>query len=279
MKKIAFICVNFNNSKITIDYIESVYNIINIDKVHFNISIVDNNSLTDELIILENYLKKTQFSNIELIKNNDNLGYFSGLNCGICKLDVQDYDFVIIGNNDLSFSVDFIENLQKQYFTNDVMILAPNIIRKDGIHQNPHFVNKFSRLQNIYRSIYFSNYYISIVCQLSYNIIRYFKNTNDRKEHEKEIKIFMGYGACYVLTKNFFNNFSKLHSPVFLMGEEGVLTNQILSVSGSILYTPKLIVYHLDHSSIGKLYNKKLYNFSRDSYKVYISKLKYIHEI
>ena len=159
------------------------------------------------------------------------------------------------------------------------MILAPNIIRKDGIHQNPHFVNKFTRLQNIYRSFYFSNYYISLVCQLSYNIYRYFNNTNDRREHEKEIKIFMGYGACYVLTKNFFNNFSKLDSPVFLMGEEGVLTNQILSVSGSILYTPKLIVYHLDHSSIGKLNNKKLYNFSRDSYNVYISKLNHIHEL
>ena len=206
MKKIAFICVNFNNSKITIDYIESVYNITNINSIFYKIIIVDNNSTIDEFNVLENYIYKTKFSNVELIKNNENVGYFSGLNCGISELDVQDYDFVIIGNNDLSFSVDFIENLQKQYFTNDVMILAPNIIKKGGIHQNPHFVNKFTSLQNIYRSIYFSNYYISIVCQLSYNIIRYFNNSNDRKEHEKETKIFMGYGACYVLTKNFFKN-------------------------------------------------------------------------
>ena len=93
------------------------------------------------------------------------------------------------------------------------------------------------------------------------------------------MKIFMGYGACYVLTKNFFKHFVKLDSPVFLMGEEGVLTNQILSVNGSILYTPKLVVYHLDHSTIGKINNKKLYNFSRESYKVYLTKLNHIHEV
>jgi GT2 family glycosyltransferase len=279
MKKIAFICVNYNNSKITINYIINVFKINNLNSLYFKILIVDNNSFKEDLNILDNYIKNINSSNIELIKNNKNLGYFSGLNSGLNKLNGLDFDFVVIGNNDLSFNFDFIENLLNQTYTNDVMVLAPNIIRKDGIHQNPHFVNKFTKLQNTYRALYYSNYYISIVCQSLYNVIRYFNNTTDRKEHDREIKIFMGYGACYVLTRNFFKHFTNLDSPVFLMGEEGVLTNQILGVCGSILYTPRLVVYHLDHSSIGKLNNKKLYNFSRDSYKVYINKLNKIHEI
>ncbi len=277
--RIVFICVNYNNSIITIDYIESINKINNSGETNFKIIVVDNNSFSEELLILENYLQNVKYPNIEFIKNNENLGYFRGLNCGINSLNNLDYDFIIIGNNDLSFSVDFFENLQKQKYSNDVLVLAPNIIRLDGIHQNPHFVYKFTKLQNIYRSLYFSNYYISILCQFLYNIIKYFYKTSDRKDHHKELKIFMGYGACYILTKNFFKYFINLDSPVFLMGEEGILTNQILSVNGSILYTPKLVVLHLDHTSIGKLNNKKLYNFSRDSYKVFKSKLNYIHEL
>jgi hypothetical protein len=199
---IVFICVNYNNSKITINYIDSLYKVNNFGEINFKIIVVDNNSVPEELLILEKYLKLMKYSNIELIQNNDNLGYFSGLNCGINSLNNLDYDFVIIGNNDMSFNVDFFENLVNQKFSDDVLVLSPNIIRKDGIHQNPHFVNNFTRLQNIYRSIYFSNYYISIFCQITYNFIKYFFNTNDRKEHDKEIKIFMGYGACYILTKN-----------------------------------------------------------------------------
>ena len=66
-------------------------------------------------------------------------------------------------------------------------------------------------------------------------------------------------------------------SSIFLMGEEGILTNQILSVSGNILYLPDLIVYHLDHSSINKLTSRNLYRYSKISYKHYLKNLKYIN--
>ena len=87
----------------------------------------------------------------------------------------------------------------------------------------------------------------------------------------------MGYGACYILTNNFFKKFDELDAPVFLMGEEGILTNQILSVSGNILYIPDLIVNHLDHSSIKKLTSRNLYRFSKISYKYYLKNLNNIN--
>ncbi len=98
----------------------------------------------------------------------------------------------------------------------------------------------------------------------------------DRLFNDKEQVILMGYGACYVLTNFFFKKFSQLNAPTFLMGEEGVLASQVIGANGVTLYCPDLIVNHHDHSSIGKLPSRKLYNYSRESYKYYLKNLKNI---
>ena len=89
----------------------------------------------------------------------------------------------------------------------------------------------------------------------------------DRDGSNREQLILMGYGACYILTHDFFKNFKNLDAPNFLMGEEGVLANQILSKNGKTIYKPNIIVHHHDHTSIGKISNRKLYNFSKESYE------------
>ena len=261
---------------VTIDYINSI---LNLNTIKYKIIIVDNNSTIDHINTLAIFIESTSNENIILIKNNANIGYFKALNVGLKNILNTNFDFVIIGNNDLTFSTDFSESLTFQNFANDILVLAPNIICINGTKQNPHIINKFTHIQNIYRKIYFSNYYISIFCQITYNLFRHLFNRKRITDSSIEQRIFMGYGACYILTKNFFKYFNKLDDPIFLMGEEGVLTNQILSVNGSILYTPNIVVKHLDHTSIGKLSSKKLYNYSKDSYNVYRSQLTNIHHL
>jgi GT2 family glycosyltransferase len=57
------------------------------------------------------------------------------------------------------------------------------------------------------------------------------------------------------------------------MGEEGILANQIARAGGITMYQKELIVYHHDHSSIGKLPSKTLFDYSRISYKYYLENL------
>ena len=99
------------------------------------------------------------------------------------------------------------------------------------------------------------------------NLKKRFTKSYDRLGHDTEQIILMGYGACYILTLNFFQHFERLDAPNFLMGEEGVLTNQIFSKNGKTLYKPNIIVYHDDHSSIGKINGKQLYYFNKESYE------------
>jgi GT2 family glycosyltransferase len=272
--KVAFICVNYNNSKYTIDYILNVLEI----KQDFDVKliIVDNASQESDINELDKFIFDLKNTDVLLLKSSINLGYFKGLNLGINYINKLEFDYVIIGNNDLVFQSDFLRNLFFKKFHNDVYVIAPNIIRFDGVHQNPHIPKKFNFLQRLYRKLYFSNYYIANLIQLLYNCVKSFFVKVDRINNDKEQVVLMGYGACYILTRFFFEKFKELDSPVFLMGEEGILANQVLSENGVTLYCPDLIVNHHDHTSIGKIPSKKMYNYSKISYKYYIKHLKYV---
>ncbi len=272
--KTAFICVNYNNSLITIEYINNVLEYSTIYKVE--IIIIDNASNAQDINDLDRFIENLKNENVILIKSEINIGYFKGLNLGINQLNKLEYDFVVIGNNDLIFDDNFLQILKSKKTESNVFVIAPNIIRLDGIHQNPHIIEKFSKIQNAYRKIYFSNYYMGVFVQFIYNKFRSKLVQEDRVNNHIEQKIVMGYGACYILTKSFFNSFEALNAPVFLMGEEGILANQVISGNGITLYCPDLIVNHHDHSSIGKVASKTLYKFSQDSYKYYSKNLKHI---
>lgn len=266
--KVAFICVNYNNFNFTKQFIESIKKF----PQEADIIIVDNHS--DEIDVAE--LKKINDEKIDIIFSEANVGYFKGLNLGINTLEIKDYDYIIIGNNDLYFQSNFLDVLKSKKVNDDIFVIAPNIIRPDGIHQNPHIVDKFGFIAKTYRKIYFSNYYVSVILHKTYNLFKSYLKPADRVGNDREFVITMGYGACYVLTRNFFKNFDELDAPNFLMEEEGVLANQVLSKNGKTLYVPDLVVKHNDHSSIGKVNSKKLYGFARDSYKHYIKHLKYV---
>lgn len=269
--RVVFICVNYNNVHFTKEFIRSIKEL----KGDHDVStiIVDNKS-TDDCI---SELKKIEIEDATVIFSPENVGYFKGLDIGIQSImDIESCDYVMIGNNDLFFQDDFLLKLENKKLEKDILVVAPNIIRLDGVHQNPHIIEKFGLFQRIYRRLFFSHYYISILMQKTYNLIRSNVNPADRENYDKEFVITMGYGACYLLTKNFFSNFKKLEAPNFLMGEEGVLANQVLSVGGKTLYVPELVVAHHDHSSIGKVSSKKLYAFSRESYFYYLKHLKHV---
>lgn len=266
--KFYFIAVNYNGYEYSKQYIESIQKLELTENSEVKIIIVDNKSNKDELNILESYCEK--LSNVYLIKNHINLGYFGGLNEGIKKVVPTKNTIVIIGNNDLTFEKDFLLNLKLTEYDEDVLVLAPNIITRDGVHQNPHIVKSYSRLNKIKNKIYYSSYYIGKSFHFIYNNIKkIFVSDLPVKEHNHKMYIRTGIGACYILTKNFFNHFEKLDDSVFMWGEEAVFANQIESVNGKMLYDNTLIVKHYESASVKKIQSKERYKINQKSYKIY----------
>ncbi len=268
--KIAFIFTNYNNSsysKKAIDSIESAYN-KSLNEII--IIIIDNDSNEENINILKEIQSRCSF--VDIIYNKENIGYFSGLNCGLKLLanKYTDFHYAIIGNNDLIFKENFHGTLLN---STDIFIkypvISPNIKTLNGEHQNPHVIKKISKFREFIYDIYYSNYYLANMIIKLAQITRKYTDRKDEEQHFKAQEIYQGYGACYILTPLFFDNFQKLWAPTFLMYEEFFLSKQLADKGFKIYYEPSIHVTHALHSSTGTLPRKKIWQIGRESHREY----------
>ena len=264
--KIPFICVNYNSEEETKKYITNVLQLSLTNNAF--VIVIDNSPAENSFQILNSFVKQNRFNSEQVVVlKKENRGYFQGLNDGIiyAKSVGIDNSFYVVGNNDIIFKEDFIDELLKIELDSKTLVLAPDVITTEGSHENPHVVHKMSFLRKFKYEIYFSNYYLA-------KFLQKIRGSDDRpfKEYDPNRKeIYMGIGALYILTPNFFNHFEKLSEDVFLYGEEAILTGQISSVKGKIIYEPSLVCYHNESSTTSKMESKSKYKIIQKSYKIY----------
>ncbi len=266
--KIAFVFTNFNNSTVTRAAIQSIdLNEFASDSL---VVIVDNKSENNEIKILEDI--KSDYPDTHLIFNNENIGYFQGLNVGIkyIRENYKDICLIIVGNNDLIFPSGFIKSLYTNGLTFEKYpVVSPDIITLDGVHQNPHVIDRINKFRELIYDLYYTSY---ILAKLISYVARMTKKITDRKDEEEfniAQAIWQGYGACYILGPVFFKHFDQLWAPTFLMGEEFFLSKQLEDIKMKVFYEPAIKVNHQEHASIGKIQRKKLWEFSRTSHRIY----------
>lgn len=266
--KVGFVFTNYNNSHYTRDVIHSIT--LNKNYADSYIVVVDNKSETVDVELLK--IIEQDYPSVKIIYNDENSGYFKGLNIGIEYLREKytDLNHIVIGNNDLFFPPDFIDTLYsnsslfKQY-----PVISPDLLTLDGVHQNPHVIEKISKKREIIYDLYYSNYYLSVLIGYAAKITKRFTDRSDEEQFEIAQTIHQGYGACYILGPLFFEHFSLLWAPTFLMGEEFFLSKQLEKKGMKVYYEPTIKVNHHDHATMGKLPGKKLWKISRDSHKIY----------
>jgi GT2 family glycosyltransferase len=266
--KLGFVFTNFNNSSFTRLAVVSIMSVT--DTKSASIVIVDNCSArsdVDELLKL-----KLDFPVIDLILNNENIGYFRGLNQGIKLLREAPSmpTYIVVGNNDLEFPENFSDSLQaKADVLNRYAVVSPDLITLDGVHQNPHVERRISKLREFIWDIYFMNYGLARAILFFARLTRRFTERKDYERHHIAQSIYQGYGACYILGPKFFENFEELWAPTFLMGEEVFLSIQLSRKGLSVFYEPSICVRHHDHATLDKVPGRKLWQISRDAHRVY----------
>ena len=267
--KIGFVFTNYNNSALSLQALHSIFN--NCANFECYVVIVDNNSTEEEKLILKD--APSISSNISVIFNEDNIGYFPGLNVCINALRFDHnaaLSCIVIGNNDLVFPGDFFQHLHAELFSiSKYSVISPDLVTLDGIHQNPHVITNISRFREIVWDIYFINYIFSKIILKSARLLASISARKDHLHHRQPGFIHQGYGACYILTHSFFEHFDSLWCPGFLMGEEFYLAKQLDVIGQKTYYNPRLLVLHHDHATVSKISNKLLWDYSKEAHKIY----------
>lgn len=267
MKKVAFIAVNYNNCYVTINYISNIKNIRNIGKYNVKIIIVDNASEKKDVEILQHAL--CDIDDVVLLKSPKNLGYFGGINMGIREINYKNYDYIIAGNNDLFFDRDFLNILFSKKYDSQYTVIVPDLITRDGIHQNPQFIVPPGKIRKLGYAFYYLCYPIARIIDVLYSPKRK-KNINSRKKKlKKKAEIYMCTGALLLLRSSFFEHCGLLDDSLFLWGEEVLLSHQLFLVGDKMLYDPELRVFHMESISVSKIDTYKKYKLWKKSYKIY----------
>lgn len=277
--KFAFIVTNYNNSYYTKKLVESV-NQIKLDGAICYIVVVDNNSNLENIIELNKI--EEEASNLKVLYQKVNLGYFKGLNIGLKYLKELDSEikFSLIGNNDLSFNNNFLDELKENIeLFNRYPVVSPNIVDHNGVHQNPHVVKSVSKFREFIYDLYYSNYTLSKIILTISRYTYYFTDRADESKHNIAAEIYQGHGSCYLLGPLFFKNFNELFAPTFLMGEEFFLAYQLKQKKYSVYYTPNIKIKHYGHASLKNVPSKKIWKIAKDSHNVYRKYLRLYKEL
>ncbi|BDT72839.1 hypothetical protein os4_23840 [Comamonadaceae bacterium OS-4] len=266
--KIGFTFTNYNNSRLSIQAAHSIA--AHHGDCEYQIVLVDNASTEDERRILAE--PGALPPDCTVLWSPKNVGYFDGLNLGITALwdNSTHYDAIVIGNNDLVFESSFFEGMRRrtEAFARH-SVVSPDIITLDHEHQNPHVISSVSRFREIIWDLYFSSFWLSQLIGWFARLARSLVGRKDHQAHAHEGPISQGYGACYILTPRFFQNYRLLWSPGFLMGEEFYLARQLASHGEQMYYVPDIPVQHHDHATVSKLPSKRLWEMTRQYHHIY----------
>lgn len=263
-----FVLVNYNNSKISLDCVNSIMK----NNFKGNVLIIDNNSNDSEKLLL----KDNVTFEVMFLKNN--IGYGAALNRGI-EFFVKRNGFdqvLIVGNNDLIYSNNFCECLENTSYPKDIMIISPDIIKtKNNVHQNPFSVNEYTKIERFKYKMLYLNYNITHLLFTILNKKHCLKSEKNKNNFDKSCYIKMGHGACLILLPAFLKRCGKLNVPLFMYGEELFISLQVENKHGKIYYDNNVKVYHNEHMTIGYTMTREKFNYLKNAYKLYDSKKRY----
>jgi GT2 family glycosyltransferase len=200
----------------------------------FSIVVIDSASKdgTSDMII-------TEFPFVKLIRGKNNLGYTGGNNLGIKYAVENDFDYILILNDDTILAPDSISKLVKVIESDpEIGLVNPRIIE----YENGEVCNSYGDY----------NFYLG----LGYNSLLYVTNP---------VNINLLRGTCFLIKKSVFEDIGLMDEEYFLYFDEADLSFRVKKAGYKMFFNPEAIVYHqLRHSFSGKINDKVLYYSTRN---------------
>ncbi|MBI9035354.1 MAG: glycosyltransferase family 2 protein [Bacteroidales bacterium] len=232
---VSIISVNYNQSQVTCDMIESLNHIT---WPNLEIIIVDNASTEDDPTII-----KTKYPNVVFIQNPINYGFAAGNNFGIMAARGK---YVMFLNNDTEVDPGFIEPLINK-FESDSTIGAVS-----------------SKLRFYYQpdTIQYAGY-----TEMSPYTIRNFSigyKEKDKGQYDKDRETPFAHGAAMMVPMNVIKELGMMSYIFFLYYEEADYCDRIKRAGYKIWYVHDSLVLHKESVSTGKMSPLKIYYLNRN---------------
>ncbi|MUK87418.1 glycosyltransferase [Ornithinibacillus sp. L9] len=266
MYNFCFVILHYNVLQDTIECVDSIIKIARDKKIE--IVVVDNNSPNKSGRELKTIYK--EYKNVHIIVNAENLGFAKGNNIGydFAKNQLK-ADFVAIINND-TMMIDeyFVDKIMTLFLEEEFHIMGPDIITKNGEHQNPYKekavsleeVEKFLKNYKMIKKISKVKIMIKRILFKSKFLINLIKSIKKDKNKIFDYKIsyhnVVLHGSAIVYSPLYIKNEKyAFHPDTFMYVEEDILYHLCLMKNYIIKYNPITKIYHKEDSATDSLLN------------------------
>lgn len=278
----AFIILHYKAIDDTIKCIDSIMNMDEFNEC--GIVIVDNASPDGSGKELQK--KYGDNANVEIVLNNENLGFSKANNIGVkVAQDKWNPDFYVVANNDILFTQkSFVKIVSEKYSEHRFAVLGPDIFNtRQNVHQSPMGKEPPS-LKRARRTVILNQLSLALFPIMYPLLKRWFSNLegnmHDAKLYDLEqIDVYLQ-GACVVFSKEYISDRGLAYFPeTFFYSEEALFTLWCMRNNKTIVYTPDIVVHHNESSSTySETDRRKRIRFQMTNIlkatKVYISELK-----
>jgi len=251
MTKIAIIILNWKQPKLTIDTVNSVLK-INQKNIDFHIYLLDNNSQDTSIDDFENSFSINK--KISILNTGSNLGY-TGNNWGIRKaINSDNYDYILLLNNDVIVDKDFLYELIKKAKS----IKIPALVGPK-IYFAPHYEYHKDRYKDneIGNVIWFAG------GKIDWNNI-YGSNIGvdevDKGQYDNhDIPIDFLTGCCLLIDTKIINTIGMLDKRYFMYLEDMDYSQRVKLSGFKLLFASKSKIWHVNSGSSGS--GSKLHDY------------------
>ena len=270
MNDILVITVNYKDTNVTENFVHSLENLDDSNKVE--LVVVDSASTPKTKENLQSLLHSSTLKT-QLIVSASNTFYWGGVALALDTLDLNYANgpsWIIVCNNDILFTQqDFLEQLIA-LDPDKYPVIGPTIFSSiTGKNLNPYMDQPIRRLEKIYLSLFYINYVTARIMQISLKWLKKLLATLKRPSPSKIKKIYAPHGSFVIFSNQYFKRGGWIDSNYEMYGEE-VTTAEIAKKNKiPIFFVPDLKVLHVIHSSTTSHSWKREFNYAKTAYLYY----------
>ncbi|MEM8893088.1 MAG: glycosyltransferase family 2 protein [Bacteroidota bacterium] len=243
-KRIAVCILNYNGAQLLRQFLPSVIDF----SPEANIYVIDNQSTDESLKVL-----KEEFSEVDLIINEENYGFTGGYNHGLKHVGEE---LIVLLNSDVEVTKNWLVPLISTFEDQSVAACQPKILaqRQKGSFEYAGASGGF-------------------IDWLGYPYCRgriFETIEEDHGQYDEPIQIFWASGACMVVRKEVFEQVGGFDLTFFAHMEEIDLCWRMQTSGYRIMSNPSSIVYHVGGETLSKENPRKTYlNFRNSATMLY----------
>lgn len=265
-EKIGFVILHYQLSELTMNCVESVLKYV----PNAFILIVDNCSPNRSGALLAKKYKDN--SNVCCLLLNENMGFAKGNNEGYAYLKrLKNFDYICCINNDtLLVQPDFASVIRNEYKKSHFAVMAPLALQKNGsvqrfaptlkaLNEYKYELERFETHSN--RRSYMRS--LDIKTRFLLQMPRLSSWVGKLKQllvcpYKKRMEDVVLHGCFLIFSKNYIDQFdTAFNDRTFMYREEELLYLRIKKHGLRSVYSPDLMIYHMENASTNSTYSQK----------------------